>query len=136
MVPKKSAELIVHTAKVLDQDINLVKDFTSFYWSEIRKALVDMKDINIYVDNLGTFKAKTWKVAELQQKYEDILEHYARTEQAKMSFLKCTIQKEIEAKLIKVKNLAKIIEAAQEKKQSVKQRRNDYNNDIKSSLEE
>lgn len=134
MVPKKSVEMIAYTAKALDVDLNLVKDFTSFYWSDVRKALIDMRDVNIYVDNLGTFKAKTWKVDELQQKYEDMLGHYAKAQQDKMSFLKFTIQKEIEVKLDKVKNLMKIIEKAKEKKQLVKQKRYDYDQ-LKDSLE-
>ena len=126
MVPKKSREFIKPTAQITETDPELVQDFTDFYWKEVRKALVEMKAHNIYVDSLGTFKVKTWKLQETREKYSEMINRYKPTQETgEISFQKFSIMKDLQSRVDRIQELEKMIQADEDKKQQVKNKRNE-----------
>ena len=55
MLPKNNKHFIKPTADKLDVDVELVEDAVRFFYSEVRKTLVEMKGPNIQIENLGSF---------------------------------------------------------------------------------
>ena len=53
---------------------DLIKDVTSYYWQEVRKALSGLKHQRIHITNLGDFTIKHWKIDEkidMLEKWEE-----------------------------------------------------------------
>ena len=124
MKPKKIKLLIQKTAELTGSNEKLIDDFTSYYWNEIRKSMVEMKGHRIFVEGFGTFYAKERKVLDLKKKFEEIIASYNKTiEVNKMTYQKYAILKDLECKLEKVINLEKIIQADKIKKLNVKEKR-------------
>lgn len=111
MLPKSSKHFIQPTAEVLGYDYQLVADVTGFFYSELRKALVNMKGPIIKVDNLGSFKAKTRELPKLIHKYE---KHLAVLQPE--TFNQMAIKKDLEIRLEKVRTLQRKIEAEQNRR--------------------
>ena len=104
MIPKKPKELIAPTCAVTDSDEDLVEAFTSFYWTEVRATLVEMRASNIHIDGLGIFGVKRSKLPEFQDKYIAMLQKYEKLkEENRMTFQRFTIMKDLEARLAKTK---------------------------------
>lgn len=124
MRPKKTKLLIQKTAEITGLDEKLVDDFSSYYWNEVRKSMVEMRGHRIFVEGFGTFYAKEWKVADLKKKFEEIIASYNKMITAnRMTYQKYAILKDVELKLEKVLNLEKMIEADKIKKLNVKEKR-------------
>tara|TARA_R110002153_G_scaffold116579_3_gene260267 strand:- start:11169 stop:11534 length:366 start_codon:yes stop_codon:yes gene_type:complete len=100
MLPKNSKHYIQPTADSLNIDYDLAEDIISFYYSEVRKTLCDLKCHNIQIENLGTFKAKDKELPKLYKKYTNHLS-VLKTD----TFTQMAIKKEITDKLQKVKRL-------------------------------
>lgn len=62
MNPKKSKEIVDITAKELNIDPNLVKDFTSFYWARLRKAFTQLEFPNVLIIGLGEMNIRPIKL--------------------------------------------------------------------------
>jgi len=114
LVPKKAKELIRPTAEITGSKKNLVEDFTSFYWSQIRSTLITGKHHNIFVENIGTFAVKPGKLKDIIKKHEDILRHMEPS-----SFRKCEIIHEVKRRLEVLKKLQKSVDEDILKKQNV-----------------
>ena len=56
MLPKNSKHYILPTAEEVNIDPQIVEDAISFYYSTLRKALIELKCHYIQVENLGSFK--------------------------------------------------------------------------------
>jgi len=97
MLPKSSTHFIQPTADELDRSVELVDDAVSFFYSMVRKSLIDMKGPNIQIENLGSFKAKKTELPKLVAKY---ITHLDVLKQETFNQMK--LQKELEAKLEKV----------------------------------
>jgi hypothetical protein len=133
LVPKKAEEHIKPTAEVLGVSEDLVQDITSFYWTDVRKALVDLKGPNIHIENLGTFKIKHWKLDEIEANYKYMIERYQeRQETRSMSFQRFSIMKDLENQVDKIQNVRKGLAAEETKKQQVKERRDEYKKNMDS----
>ena len=131
MIPKKPEDLFLPTAKETDSSEDLVKAVISFYWSEVRSAIVQMKGHQIIVEGLGTFKVKAQKVPELAAHYTSMLARYNELKnENKMTFQRFSIMKEIELRLNRVNKLQAMIDEDQCKKQIVKSKRNEGNNNM------
>lgn len=131
MIPKKPQELIKPTAEATGVSTDLVQDISSFYWGEVRKALVDMKAHNIYVESIGTFRVKGWKLAETEERYKTMIERYQERQNAgPVTFQRFSIMKDLQLRMERVQNLRRLIEQDEIKKQQVKNKRNESKTDM------
>lgn len=124
MNPKKAKDLIPTTAEELGLEEVFLKDLISFYWKEIRKALSDMKGVNVYVHGLGTFTVKHWKIDDYIERYNRILKYY--DEQQDLSFRQFAGRKNIEEELKRITVLKEAVEEESERKKLIKQKRDEY----------
>lgn len=123
MQPKNSKHYILPTAEQLELDPQLVEDVVSFYYAQLRKALVDLKYHNIAVEELGTFKVAAGKLPKLIAKYTAHLSILN-----KESFRQCTIANDIETRRDKVIAVQKMINKEWErKKEKQNEKRTWYN---------
>lgn len=111
MQPKNSKHYILPTAEQLELDPQLVEDVVSFYYAQLRKALVDLKYHNIAVEELGIFKVAAGKLPKLIAKYTAHLSILN-----KESFRQCTIANDIETRRDKVIAVQKMINKEWERK--------------------
>jgi len=126
MFPKNSKHYIVPTAEELEKDTQLVEDVVSFYYSTLRKSLVDMVGINVQVENLGQFRVKKMDVSKVVEKYKKHLSMITKD-----TFSQMQLRKEIELKLEKAEKLSQIIEIERErKKQFYKNKKNGFQKDL------
>lgn len=95
----------------------------------VRRALTDMEYHAIFIDNLGTFKAKEQRLQEALVDYERIHSYNDGS-----SFRKMAMKKELESRIEKIKNLLVLIDKDKIKKQYIKDKRDDKINN--SNLEE
>ena len=102
MLPKNSKHFIQPTADKLNCDTELVDDVVSFYYSHVRKNLIEMTGFNIEVVGLGSFKVKRNELPKLVAKYTKHLE-VLKPE----TFNQVRVQKSIQLKLDRVLNLQK-----------------------------
>lgn len=99
------------TAEELNVDFQLVDDAVAFFYSEVRKALVEMRGPAIQVPNLGTFKVKPGELPKLIHKYEKHL-----TVLQPETFNQMATRKDVELRLKRVQDLMKSIEEEKERK--------------------
>lgn len=126
MIPKKASDHIKPTAQELGVPEDLVQDLTAFYWSDVRKALVELKGHNIYVENLGTFQIKHWKLDDTEKSYQDTFRKYQeRQETYSMTFQRFSIMKDLQSQIDKIKGVRESWLRDQEKKEQVKNKRNE-----------
>ena len=135
MNPKKPSDIFPIVAEAANAKEQLVEDIVSFYWKEVRDTLVNCKSHNVFIDGLGTFKAKPWKLPEVILKYERMVKKYQEliTGENKLTLQKFSILKDYEEKLEKLYELRKMIDADKDKKEQVKQKR--YAEENKNNLE-
>lgn len=136
LLPKKSSEFFKKTAEECQVTEQLVDDLITFYWQELRRVLSNCEATDVIVTGLGTFKARSWKINEILQKHENIINKYKINVEKgdKISFYKYSIVKEVEENMNRIIGLQKLIEEQENKKQSVKQKR--YAQKVKNNLEE
>ena len=120
MNPKRAKYFYKPVADKLEVEEELVKDAVEMYWHEIRKSITELKHHAIYVKGLGTFLAKSWKVAEVREGYEKRIEANTAS-----SFVKMTIKAELELRVKRLKLLEENIQKDKDRKQSIKDKRND-----------
>ena len=120
MNPKKTTEFIKPVAEKNEVSEELVQDITSFFWSETRKSLTELKCNNINVTNLGMFKLRHWKIKDMKLKYEKMLKKYTDNS---LTFQRFSIIKELNSRLERLNDAEKFVEEEALKKQSVKQKR-------------
>ena len=126
MIPKKAETLVPEVAKELNIDEKLVADLINYTWKKLRKHLVNCDYHNIYVESLGTFCAKSWRVEEAIDKYTGIIKSYQdiidRGE--RINYQKFGQMKYAQASLEKMQKLKSQIQDDLVKKESVKKLRN------------
>jgi hypothetical protein len=72
--PIKAKSLLSDVASEMNLSEDLIKDVTSYYWQEVRKALSGLKHQRIHITNLGDFTIKHWKIDEkidMLEKWEE-----------------------------------------------------------------
>ena len=111
MLPKKSNHFIKPTADELGCDVELVEDTVGFFYSFLRKNLIELTGPNIQVENLGSFKIKPKELPKLVAKYKTHL-GVLKPE----TFNQMVVKKDIELKLVRVTNLQKTIQSEQFRK--------------------
>lgn len=124
--PKKAKSLYPAVASDHSVSVELTEDIVTFYWKEIKKAVVAGKCPNIIVEGIGTFKSKSWKIADSIRKYENIINKYQSmiTDTKRISFQKFAILKENQERLAILLELQKLNEQEALKKQTIKNKKN------------
>jgi hypothetical protein len=120
MLPKNSKHYILPTAEELNCSIELVEDLVSFYYSTLRKALVDFKSYQIQVENIGTFKVKEKELPKLYAKYDKHLEVLNPE-----TFHQMQLKKNIEYKLNKVIKLQQLFQEERIRKKQFLEKKHD-----------
>lgn len=111
MLPKSSRHFLQPTAEELGCDVQLVDDAAAFFYSEVRKALTEMRGPIVQVPNLGSFKAKPGELPKLIHKYEKHL-----TVLQPETFNQMATRKDLEVRLERVKSLKKKIDDEKERR--------------------
>lgn len=73
MVPKKANDFKKSTAEELGLPENLVSDFIDFFWDRVRTHMSELNHETLQIPNLGTFKVKHWKIAEMVEKHKETI---------------------------------------------------------------
>lgn len=115
MKPRKSKELIPIVAKEVMLSENLVQDVVDYYWQEVRKSLSSLKHSRIHIANLGDFTTKHWKVDDKIKR----LELWEDGNKQK-GLQQMTARFKIAETLFDLKNLKKIIEEENQRKDFIK----------------
>ena len=126
MNPKKPEHLISPVAKKLDVAEELVEYVIEAYWKAVRHALTSCESNYIMLHGLGTFKAKSWKIPDLERRYQSVTGKYRAMVDSgqKISFQKFAIMKELEERLEELNKLKSLIEEDNAKRLIIKQKRN------------
>lgn len=113
--PRKAKEFISDVASELGHAENLVSDVVMYYWQEIRKSLSTLKHQRIHVTNLGDFVIKHWKVEDKMT----ILENWEEQNRQK-GLQQMTARFKVAETLYDLKNLKKIMEEENQRKDFIK----------------
>lgn len=130
MLPKKSKHYIKPTADKLDCDPELVDDIINFFYSEVRKSLINMEGPTIHVVNLGSFHAKQRELPKLVAKYTKHLEVLEPE-----TFSQMKTKKAVENKLEKVLKLQEAFNNESKRKQEFYKTKNESIKQNKDSME-
>jgi len=118
--PKKAKEFIPHTATKLNLTEDCVEAIVSCYWQEIRKSLSSLAHSRIHLTNLGDFTIKHWNIddkIDMLQKWE---------EKNKLKGLQeITARFKTAETLFSLKNLKKIVEEENQRKDFIKLHKNE-----------
>lgn len=113
--PRKAKEFIPQVAEELALHSSLVEDVITHYWQEIRKSLSGLKHNRIHVTNLGDFVTKHWK---LDDRIEQ-LEKWEENNKLK-GMQELTARFKTAETLFDLKNIKKIIEEENQRKDFIK----------------
>jgi nucleoid DNA-binding protein len=128
--PRKSKEFIPIIANKADVSVELAEDIILYYWREIRKSLSGLSHSRIHVTNLGDFVTKHWKIDE---KIE-MLEKWEESNKLK-GMQQITARFKTAESLFDLKNLKKIVEEENQRKDFIKLHKNEFkkhNTDLES----
>lgn len=104
MLPKKSKEFVKPTAEKLQVDEQLVEDVTGFYYSRLRKMLVNLEYPLIQVEGLGVLRASRKKLPQL------LARHYKHLQVlTKDTFTQMQMRKEVSEKIERVNNMIELM---------------------------
>jgi len=131
MNPKKAKELIPYVAKKLSVSEVLITDVVSFYWEEVRKSLSNLKHSRIHITNLGDFIIKNWKIDDKVKQ----LEQWENNNKQK-GLQQITARFKTAETLFALKDVKKIIEEEQQRKEFIKLHKNESNKEYTTNLEE
>ena len=115
MRPRKSKEFIPLIAEQSNVSAELAEDVILYYWREIRKSLSGLSHNRIHVTNLGDFVTKHWKVTDKI----DMLEKWEENNKLK-GLQQITTRFKTAENLFELKNLKKIIEEENQRKDFIK----------------
>ena len=120
MNPKKAKQFIPHVAEELSLQESLVEDVISYYWQEVRKSLSKLKHNRVHITNLGDFTTKHWKLNDKIQQ----LEKWEENNKLK-GMQELTARFKTAETLYDLKNLKKIIEEEDQRKEFIKLHKNE-----------
>lgn len=119
MLPKKPAEIVKQTAREMGLPEDTVDKVVSFFWKEVRKAMVEMKAPMVQVPNFGRFMVRPHMLSIAESNCNKYLE---RTEP--LTFHRAAVRKDVEDRLEKIKKLKEMCDLERERKKEVKLTRN------------
>lgn len=74
MKPKKYKEILKDLQKKHNWNEELAADAVSFFYSRVRKALVNLEDTNVFLPKLGTFRIRPVKMKTMIEEKERLVE--------------------------------------------------------------
>ena len=113
--PKKSKEFIPEVAQLTSVPTELAEDLILYYWREVRKNLSSLSHSRVHITNLGDFTIKHWKI---DGKIE-ALENWEENNKLK-GLQEVTARFKTAESLYDLKNLKKIMEEEQQRKDFIK----------------
>ena len=131
MVPKKAKTVIPETAKELHVSEDLVGDIIDHFYKKIRSKMSELEDGVIMIENLGTFKVNKKKLLKSKLKYEKRLTRLPETD----TFTKYSLRKDALDRITKLDKMLLFLEEEVERKQKVRDKRNEDNKDDNTNLE-
>ena len=120
MNPKKAKQFIPQVAEELSLQESLVEDVISYYWQEVRKSLSKLKHNRVHITNLGDFTTKHWKLNDKIQQLEKWEENNKLRGMQEL-----TARFKTAETLYDLKNLKKIIEEEDQRKEFIKLHKNE-----------
>lgn len=114
MNPKKSKEFIPEIADTMGVSQEVVNAVLNFYWEEVRRSLSSLKHQRIHLTNLGDFIVKHWKIDDKINR----LELWEETNRQK-GLQQMTARFKIAENLFDLKNLKKLMEEEDQRKQFI-----------------
>ncbi len=122
MLPKSHKAFIKTVAQEQAIDENLVADVIGFFYSDLRKALVELRDVRLKIPNFGVFTVKKKELVKIKEKYEQHLK-VLKSE----TFNQVTLRKDIEVRLDAINRiLEKLENERQERKEFYKMKHEKY----------
>ena len=121
MIPKSHKIFIKPAAEETGFSEVLVSDVVGFYYSELRRLLNDIDSVSIKIEKLGTFKVKPKEIKRLRARLSTHLNALKDPE----TFNQMRIKKDLEDRLEKVDRISTMIKEESERKQQIKQKRNE-----------
>ena len=118
--PKKAKQFIPQVAEELSLQESLVEDVISYYWQEVRKSLSKLKHNRVHITNLGDFTTKHWKLNDKIQQLEKWEENNKLRGMQEL-----TARFKTAETLYDLKNLKKIIEEEDQRKEFIKLHKNE-----------
>jgi HD-like signal output (HDOD) protein len=113
--PKKAKDFIDDVASEVGLSKEVVETVVSFYYREIRQHLSSLSHNRVHITNLGDFTIKHWK---LDDKI-DMLQKFEENNKAK-GLQKITARYKTAESLYELRNLKKIIEEENQRKDFIK----------------
>ena len=120
MRPRKTKEFIPEVAQETGISEEIVSAIVSYYWQEVRKSMSSLKHSRIHVTNLGDFVTKHWKIDEKIER----LEKWEENNKLK-GMQELTARFKTAETLYDLKNLKKIIEEEDQRKEFIKLHKNE-----------
>lgn len=115
MRPKKAKEFIDEVAQKTNLSKEVVDSVISFYYRELRQHLSSLSSNRVHVTNLGDFVIKHWKVDDKI----DLLQRFEENNKAK-GLQKITARYKTAESLYELRNLKKIMEEENQRKDFIK----------------
>ena len=120
MKPKKYSEFKKDIAHTVGVHSNVVNDFITYYYTQVRKELSNLSASNIYVEGLGTFSLKKAKLKKAIIKNKSILGNLKKT-----TYIGMEKTHAVNDKLQKQEKAFKKLEEEIKNKQEFKKRKNE-----------
>lgn len=120
MRPKKAKDLIDDVASSLNLSKDCVQEIVDYYWEELRRSLSSLKHSRVHVTNLGDFVTKHWLIDDKI----DMLEKWEEKNKLK-GLQEMTARFKTVETLFDLKNLKKIIEEENQRKEFIKLHKNE-----------
>lgn len=77
--PKKSKIVIPIAAEKLGLPEDMVRDAYEFFWSDVRKAITEIRHHRLKIENFGDLEIRKHKIEKLLNKNKDILKNTDRS---------------------------------------------------------
>lgn len=121
MVPKKSKEILEKVIKENSLDKSFTEDAVSFYWSELRRNLTELRHHSITVRKLGIFTIKYWKIDEFVASYKKHLEKGDA-----LTWKEATYRKTMEKQYNNFLKIREVVDKEFDRKRKKKEDRKEY----------
>lgn len=115
MHPKKAKDFIEEVANEVALSKDIVNDVIAFYYRQLRHNLSCLSHNRVHVTNLGDFVIKHWKIDDKI----DMLQKFEENNKAK-GMQKITARFKTAENLYELKNVKKIIEEENQRKDFIK----------------
>lgn len=125
MNPHKVKDLLPSFAMEIDKPVHEVQAVMLFYYKTIRQQLTKLEDVNVHLENLGTFYIKERALDSYIEKCENIIEILSNN-----TIKEYASKEDYKIKLQKMKNMKDLLLDEKQRRKDVINKR--FNNESKS----